>query len=63
MSAMCPSLSGRYVPWSFGEGFECLSCGQWVRQSHLVQPKRNPNGAIDYASVYPIPQHERKSSA
>jgi hypothetical protein len=53
MTTACPSREGRYVPWTLGEVFECLTCGARVCQDHTVGPVRGR----DYDAVYPIPEH------
>jgi len=53
---LCAGREARYVPWSFGEIFECLTCGLRLRQDHRLQPMRGQG----YAAVYPIQAHETR---
>jgi hypothetical protein len=54
--ASCESREARYVPWSFGEIYECLSCGRRERQRHNLCKLRGEN----YEAVYPFPEHDRR---
>jgi hypothetical protein len=56
MSDVCESREARYVPWSFGECFECLSCGHRALQHHNTQPLSGEG----YDAVYPFPGHDKK---
>lgn len=56
----CEGCEGKYVPWSWGEVFACTTCGERVRQSHLIQPVTP--GRPDYDSIYPIPAHNRSAA-
>jgi hypothetical protein len=52
----CESREARYVPWSFGECFECLTCLHRARQDHRLQPLRGEG----YTAVYPFPEHDAR---
>lgn len=58
----CESRESKYVPWSFGEVFECTVCGKRVIQPHTTRPIE-PASSRDYGTLYPIAAHERKISA
>ena len=53
MSA-CEGSESKYIPWSFGEGFVCLTCGRRLLQHHATRPLRGEG----FDAVYPIREHE-----
>lgn len=55
MNETCESRQARYVPWSFGEVFECLTCGRRLRQDHQLRPLLYEG----YDAVYPFPEHDK----
>lgn len=54
VGVVCQGRESRYVPWSFGEIFECLTCALRVRQDHRLGALRGEG----YDAVYPMPEHE-----
>lgn len=54
----CPSREARYVPWSFGEVYECVVCKLRVRQPHTTGPLDGKTA--NYDSPYPMPEHEQR---
>lgn len=56
---VCPSRESTYVPWSFGEVYQCTQCGHRARQAHNLKPIRlGQSGEVDYASIYPMLEHK-----
>ena len=56
----CPNRESRYVPWSFGEVYECTDCGWRERQSHQLKPLPGQGPRINYDTLYPMPEHPRR---
>lgn len=54
----CPSRTSQYVPWTFGQTYECTVCGRRAQQSHRTLPISD--GRRSYASIYPFPEHDAK---
>lgn len=57
---ICPSRHATYVPWSFGEVYECVICQHRERLPHTLRPVLMPSGVVDYDSIYPFPEHRRR---